>query len=193
MIGQESTEFRWRKLIILPADDECGTLDFPKTTHDIEMVASDEIMMHGIQLGAAISLPPEFDESRCGGWAESPTDHEIGCGLELSIVCGNFQNVWANAQTCASTNKNQRRYAVGVLERNRHRNRAAHGVPTWDTLVDLHRIHPGDESVGIGMYSAFSFAWRFPVTGQIEPIYAFPIKTTKLGRPMQAIPTSAMD
>jgi hypothetical protein len=66
-------------------------------------------------------------------------------------------------------------------------------VTTGDNLVDLHRIHPGDESVGIGMYSAFSFARRIPMTGQIKPIYAFPIKTTKPRRPMQAIASSAMD
>jgi hypothetical protein len=66
-------------------------------------------------------------------------------------------------------------------------------VTTWDYLIDLHCIHPDDESIGIGMYSAFSFARRFPMTGQIKPIYAFPIKTTKLRRPMQPIASSAMD
>jgi hypothetical protein len=66
-------------------------------------------------------------------------------------------------------------------------------VTTWDYLVETHRIHPGDESVGIRLYSAFSLARRISMTGQIKPIHAFPIKTTKLRRPMQAIASSAMD
>ncbi len=63
MIDKESAEFWRREPVILPADDECSACHISEAIHDIEFVASDEIVMHAIQSGAAISLPPEFDES----------------------------------------------------------------------------------------------------------------------------------